>query len=515
MARKRSTAARKRVKPATHWRMYLLASVLLVAVLGATGIAAQLPAALASPDSTAAAAASTASQAANVTGASNAAGASSSTRTLYVYGDQLRPLVEETDGVQTLNIYGPGGQIIAQVVRDGQGNEEVRYLLADHLGSTRAALDGDGNAVARFEYGPYGETTAAGTAAAEVRYRYTGHPWDEAQGVYETPARQYDPTLGRFLSVDPQRADASPYVYGGNNPVGYVDPTGGGKVPYATKSGFGKTNYHNQVAKSLGEALGMAREQQMMDATKVFGKPGVIKSDYQRGNMRKFLYGDKEDRTYKYNDKVFWIVGGDDVVDPPGSIATKISAVQDVDSNFGKSIVVIDVSTNHEASGRIALKLDSIKVPFKVIRGEYTSGHGENGNGTAITLTIKDNGVTYNLQHDPELKRLRAYVNSVAEFAAMETNGRRQIGSIVPPGHTVGESSGAGTSGDSSREFFHQGELMQFPSVPPAGAGVQGQGQVLPAGAGVEGQGQVDQILNSGLTPAEVQIIDSIPDLPL
>ena len=32
----------------------------------------------------------------------------------------MRPLVEERDGVQTLNIYGPGGRIIAQVVQDGR-----------------------------------------------------------------------------------------------------------------------------------------------------------------------------------------------------------------------------------------------------------------------------------------------------------------------------------------------------------------------------------------------------------
>ncbi len=150
--------------------------------------------------------------------------------TLYAHGDRLRPLVEETGGAQTLNIYGPGGQIIAQVARDDQGSQAVRYLLADHLGSTRAALDADGNVVARYEYAPHGETALAAGAAAEARYRYTGHPYDEEQGLYETPARGYDPTLGRFLSVDPQRQDASPYVYAGNNPVLYKDPNGKGRT---------------------------------------------------------------------------------------------------------------------------------------------------------------------------------------------------------------------------------------------------------------------------------------------
>ena len=227
MVRKRSKdGARNRINPAARWRMYLLMGALLLAVLGATGIAAQLLWASPSSDAT------TASPAANAAGTSSEAGASSSTRTLYSYGGQLRPLVEETGGEKTLNIYGPGGRIIGQVARDGSGGQEVRHLLADHLGSTQAGLDGGGNVVAQFEYGPYGKTRAAGTAATKVRYRYTGHPYDESQGLYQTPARGYDPTLGRFLSVDPQRQDASPYAYAGNNPVGLVDPTGGRPGPF-------------------------------------------------------------------------------------------------------------------------------------------------------------------------------------------------------------------------------------------------------------------------------------------
>ena len=64
--------------------------------------------------------------------------------------------------------------------------------------------------MARYEYAPYGGTTVAGAAGTEVQFRYTGHRYDGGQEVYETPARGYEPTMGRFLSVDPQRQDASP-----------------------------------------------------------------------------------------------------------------------------------------------------------------------------------------------------------------------------------------------------------------------------------------------------------------
>ena len=313
MARKRSRPdTRKQVKPAARWGAYVLMGVLLMVV--AAGAAAQLLAAPPSPNS--AATASTASPATNVAGSNNTSGAGSSARTLYVYGDQLRPLVEETNGVQTLNIYGPGGQIIAQVVRDGQGGQEVRYLLADHLGSTRAVLDANGNAVARFEYGPYGETTAAGTAAAEVRYRYTGHPYDAAQGVYETPARGYDPTLGRFLSVDPQRQGASPYVYAANNPVGYVDTTGGVvEVPFFVHLGMpmNKSERLSSLGRSVLTEFGMIAEQQPVHASIFQSKEGWVTSSAEH-TVNRLLYGTQTTATpreYRYNDKMYWIIGDD------------------------------------------------------------------------------------------------------------------------------------------------------------------------------------------------------------
>ena len=61
------------------------------------------------------------------------------------------------------------------------------------------------------EYGPYGTTVVA-----SARNLYAGHPYDPSRGLYETPARDYEPTSGRFLAVDLGRQDASPYVYAGN-----------------------------------------------------------------------------------------------------------------------------------------------------------------------------------------------------------------------------------------------------------------------------------------------------------
>ena len=158
--------------------------------------------------------------------------AQSSTTTIR--GTSLQPLVEETGNTQTLNIYGPGGVIIAQVATDspagGTPTTQTRYLLHDHLGSTRVVLDSNNQVLGSFDYSPFGETTPTGNVA-DVAYRYTGQEVNGALGTYNYHARHYDAGVGRFLGVDPARQFASSYAYVGNNPINHTDPTGNEDVP--------------------------------------------------------------------------------------------------------------------------------------------------------------------------------------------------------------------------------------------------------------------------------------------
>jgi RHS repeat-associated protein len=62
-------------------------------------------------------------------------------------------------------------------------------------------------------------------------YKYTGKELDMEHGLmqYDFEARQYDPTVGRFMTMDPlaeKYYNISPYAYCLNNPVRYTDENG-------------------------------------------------------------------------------------------------------------------------------------------------------------------------------------------------------------------------------------------------------------------------------------------------
>jgi RHS repeat-associated protein len=119
-------------------------------------------------------------------------------------------------------LYGPSGLIGMQL--GGQRYAVVR----DHLGSVRCVVDATGAVVAQYDYTAFGVTvTRAGSTRPDILYyRYTGQELDAETGLYNYQARFYDPELGRFVAVDPQRQGSSPYVYVLNNPIGLVDPDG-------------------------------------------------------------------------------------------------------------------------------------------------------------------------------------------------------------------------------------------------------------------------------------------------
>jgi RHS repeat-associated protein len=104
----------------------------------------------------------------------------------------------------------------------------VSYYYADKLGSMRVLLDSSGNPQNTYSYSDFGQqTNTFGSATTPLQYagQYNtsaGSPMLQYMG-----ARWYNPVTMSFISRDPLQAQTNqPYLYVGDDPVNWTDPTG-------------------------------------------------------------------------------------------------------------------------------------------------------------------------------------------------------------------------------------------------------------------------------------------------
>ena len=108
----------------------------------------------------------------------------------------------------------------------------LKFLHADHLGSTTVTTDLSANVVGQQRYYAYGQPRN-GTGTLHTDRRFTGQREETNLGsLYDYNARMYSPLIGRFVSADtivpgagnPQAFNR--YAYANNSPMVYVDPSG-------------------------------------------------------------------------------------------------------------------------------------------------------------------------------------------------------------------------------------------------------------------------------------------------
>jgi RHS repeat-associated protein len=126
--------------------------------------------------------------------------------------------------------YALGGTAVA-VRTDQPGRPALTWLAGDQHGTDTLAVDNDGQVVTKRYTTPFGAPRTGGTGTWPDDKGFLGKPQDDITGLTHMGAREYDPTTGRFLSLDPLLTTADPqslngYTYADNNPVTLSDPSG-------------------------------------------------------------------------------------------------------------------------------------------------------------------------------------------------------------------------------------------------------------------------------------------------
>ena len=163
-----------------------------------------------------------------------AASSSQTTNYLWDANGQLPRLAVERNGTGTaLRSYEYGLNLLSM-----QAGGQSYYFHPDMVGSTRNVTSSSGQTEWTYSYEPFGQAqteTKNDSMAPDNPNRFAGELLDSDTGLYDLRARTYDPTNGRFLSLDPRPAgQANPYessyAYAFNNPASWIDPSGLGAV---------------------------------------------------------------------------------------------------------------------------------------------------------------------------------------------------------------------------------------------------------------------------------------------
>ncbi|WP_327240610.1 polymorphic toxin-type HINT domain-containing protein [Streptomyces sp. NBC_01318] len=168
--------------------------------------------------------------------------------TNYIYGADGDLLIRRDSGGETVlylgatevhlkagktwanRYYSVGGSPIALRTNES-GTAKLSFLAGDQHGTASLALDSETQTLSKRYTNPFGTPRGTPTGTWPDDKTFLGKPTDTGTGLTHIGAREYDPTIGQFISVDPvltvdQHQSLNGYSYANQHPTTSSDPTG-------------------------------------------------------------------------------------------------------------------------------------------------------------------------------------------------------------------------------------------------------------------------------------------------
>ncbi|WP_347560685.1 RHS repeat-associated core domain-containing protein [Streptomyces sp. AcH 505] len=156
---------------------------------------------------------------------------------LYLGDMEVRLTVKgTTKSLSGTRYYTAGGQTVAvRTATVGTTGTKLNFLATDPHGTSDVVLAAGTYAATKRYTTPFGAPRGTAPTTWPDDKAFLGKPADTTTGLTHIGAREYDPGIGQFISVDPLLETAkgqtlNGYSYSLNNPTTFTDPTGLGNA---------------------------------------------------------------------------------------------------------------------------------------------------------------------------------------------------------------------------------------------------------------------------------------------
>ncbi len=150
-------------------------------------------------------------------------------RVLYAGATELHL---RADGTTWAQRHYAAGDLTVAIRTNASGTNKLTYLVSDHHNTSSLAITPGTQKFTKRYTSPFGAERGTPTGGTWPDDKgFLGKTDDATTGLTHIGARQYDPTIGQFISADPlletdKAQTLNGYSYSINNPLTFTDPTG-------------------------------------------------------------------------------------------------------------------------------------------------------------------------------------------------------------------------------------------------------------------------------------------------